>query len=423
MLPTSWKDSWEQMHERRNYLSVFLYITLGSFGLFALLSLLSLGKLFPSIFFVRGTDSFMDFFNSIRDAAQGIEAYTERHIIYPPMANLFFWLLAKITPERYNNTTFEDRRNWLGEPVAIALLLVFLVLCAVLFAFLVWRNLKTDRRSKLLFTAASVCCLPFVTMMERGNILILCVLALLVYTATYDSDRWYAREIGLLALAFAFSIKLYPILFAWLLLSDKRVAAFLRCMLYSVAMLILPSFFFGGPQVFLSLLKNIFSFSEGGGGFPSLVIGILAPHVSVFSVDSVTKKVNYVKESAKMLKINLDGSNRRAEELGQDNAFREKFDIACARAVGRLNLICELCLPLVRVGGYFIAMKSVDTDKELIEAERAIELLGGKVSEVKKYKLTNGNEEIERSVILVKKISQTPEKYPRNNSQISKRPL
>lgn len=160
-----------------------------------------------------------------------------------------------------------------------------------------------------------------------------------------------------------------------------------------------------------------------GGGFPSLVIGILAPHVSVFSVDSVTKKVNYVKESAKMLKINLDGSNRRAEELGQDNAFREKFDIACARAVGRLNLICELCLPLVRVGGYFIAMKSVDTDKELIEAERAIELLGGKVSEVKKYKLTNGNEEIERSVILVKKISQTPEKYPRNNSQISKRPL
>lgn len=266
MLPTSWKDSWEQMHERRNYLSVFLYITLGSFGLFALLSLLSLGKLFPFIFFVRGTDSFMDFFNSIRDAAQGIEAYTERHIIYPPMANLFFWFLAKITPERYNNTTFEDRRNWLGEPVAIALLLVFLVLCAVLFAFLVWRNLKTDRRSKLLFTAASVCCLPFVTMMERGNILILCVLALLVYTATYDSDRWYAREIGLLALAFAFSIKLYPILFAWLLLSDKRIAAFLRCMLYSVAMLILPSFFFGGPQVFLSLLKNIFSFSEGGGG-------------------------------------------------------------------------------------------------------------------------------------------------------------
>lgn len=160
-----------------------------------------------------------------------------------------------------------------------------------------------------------------------------------------------------------------------------------------------------------------------GGGFPSLVIGILAPHVSVFSVDSVTKKVNYVKDTAKMLGISLEGSNRRAEELGQDNEYREKFDLACARAVGRLNLICELCLPLVKVGGYFVAMKSVDTDNELKEAKNAIELLGAELSEVNRYKLSNGSEEIERTIVLIKKVKETPKKYPRNNSQISKKPL
>ena len=173
---------------------------------------------------------------------------------------------------------------------------------------------------------------------------------------------------------------------------------------------------------YLSDAKNVIDIGCGG-GFPSLVIGVLAPHVSVFSVDSVTKKVNYVKETAKMLGINLDISNRRAEELGQDKEYREKFDLSCARAVGRLNLICELCLPLVKVGGSFIAMKSIDTDNEIKEAEEAITLLGGEITEIKKYKLTNGIEEIERSIIVIKKVKPTPIKYPRNNSQISKKPL
>ena len=173
---------------------------------------------------------------------------------------------------------------------------------------------------------------------------------------------------------------------------------------------------------YLNGAKNLIDIGCGG-GFPSLVIGILAPNVSVFSVDSVTKKVNYVKETGKMLDLSLDGSNRRAEELGQDKEYREKFDVACARAVGRLNLISELCIPLVKVGGSFIAMKSVDTDNEIKEAEKAIELLGGKIEEVKKYKLTNGLEEIERSIIVIRKVKPTPIKYPRNNSQISKKPL
>ena len=160
-----------------------------------------------------------------------------------------------------------------------------------------------------------------------------------------------------------------------------------------------------------------------GGGFPSLVIAILRADVSVFSVDSVSKKVAYVENTAKILGLtNESVSNERAEVLGQGDK-RECFDIVTARAVGRLNLISELCLPLVKVGGAFLAMKSLSTDEELEEAKIAIDLLGGKVERVFSYTLTDGYEEIDRSIIVIRKIKNTPSKYPRNNSQIAKKPL
>ena len=160
-----------------------------------------------------------------------------------------------------------------------------------------------------------------------------------------------------------------------------------------------------------------------GGGFPSLVIAILRPDVSVFSVDSVSKKVAYVESTAKLFGLtNESVSNERAEVLGQGEK-RESFDVVTARAVGRLNLISELCLPLVRVGGSFLAMKSLSTDEELEEAKNAIELLGGKVESVFTYTLTDGNEQIDRSIVVIRKVKGTPSKYPRNNSQIAKKPL
>lgn len=160
-----------------------------------------------------------------------------------------------------------------------------------------------------------------------------------------------------------------------------------------------------------------------GGGFPSLVIAILRPDVSVFSVDSVSKKVAYVENTASLFGLSNESvSNERAEVLGKGSK-RESFDAVTARAVGRLNLISELCIPLVKVGGVFLAMKSLSTDEELKEAEKAIELLGGKVERVFSYTLTDGNEKIERSIVLIRKIKNTPPKYPRNNSQIAKKPL
>ena len=161
-----------------------------------------------------------------------------------------------------------------------------------------------------------------------------------------------------------------------------------------------------------------------GGGFPTLVIGILRGDVSILGVDSVTKKVNYVGDTANLLGLNnISVSNARAEEMGQNSTHRERYDIATARAVGRLNLICELCLPLVKVGGRFLAMKSLSTNEEVQEAKSAIALLGGEIEEIKEYSLTDGKETIDRTIVVIKKAKPTPQKYPRNNSQIAKKPL
>lgn len=161
-----------------------------------------------------------------------------------------------------------------------------------------------------------------------------------------------------------------------------------------------------------------------GGGFPSLPVAILRPDVSVLGLDSVTKKVEYVKSTAALLGLdNVRVSNERAEALGRSEEWRESFDVVSARGVGRLSLICELCLPLLRVGGVFIAMKSLTAKDELDEAKNAISILGGKLEKSVDYTITDGTEELSRTIIIIKKQTHTPPKYPRNNSQISKKPL
>lgn len=160
-----------------------------------------------------------------------------------------------------------------------------------------------------------------------------------------------------------------------------------------------------------------------GGGFPCLPVAILRDDVKILGLDSVTKKVNYVRKSASLLGLtNVDASNERAEVLGQSSS-RESFDVAVARGVGRLNLICELCMPLVKAGGRFIAMKSLSAREELDEAQNAIKILGGEVESVVDYTLSDGGEELSRTIIIIKKTTHTPPKYPRNNSQIAKRRL
>jgi len=162
-----------------------------------------------------------------------------------------------------------------------------------------------------------------------------------------------------------------------------------------------------------------------GAGFPSLVLAIARPDLHVTALDSTAKRIGYINETASLLELhNIAGIAARAEEMANDACYREKFDVACARAVAKLNILSELCLPFVKTHGIFTAMKA-NYDDELSEALTAINKLGGKVEAVDSFQLTsvNSSEINPRCIICVRKNAPTPNNYPRNYAQINKKPL
>ena len=167
-----------------------------------------------------------------------------------------------------------------------------------------------------------------------------------------------------------------------------------------------------------------------GGGFPSLPIAILRPDITILGVDSTQKKLDYVANTAKLLGLtNLHVKSSRAEALGQEPAFREAFDVVTARAVARMNVLCEWCLPLVKKGGIFLAMKGRDGMTEYEEAKNAIDVLGGVAQMTSPYVLRDpftaeeNGDAMSRVLLCVKKRQFTPKQYPRANAQIAKKPL
>lgn len=157
-----------------------------------------------------------------------------------------------------------------------------------------------------------------------------------------------------------------------------------------------------------------------GAGFPGLALKIAQPDMALTLLDSLDKRVNFLCETADLL--GLDGVecvHARAEEAAQ--ARRESYDFATARAVARLELLCELCLPFVRVGGCFVAMKGPDVTEELNAAARAISILGGRVEKPVSY--TIPETDITHALVIIKKERPTPAKYPRRWAQIKKSPL
>lgn len=159
-----------------------------------------------------------------------------------------------------------------------------------------------------------------------------------------------------------------------------------------------------------------------GAGFPSLPIAILRSDVSVTSLDSTTKKIDFINRTVEELSLkNIIAISSRAEDFAKEN--RERFDVATSRAVARLNVLDELCLPLVKVGGIFIAMKSSRGEIELEEAKAGIKKLGGELESVNKSQLTLDEASIERETYIFKKVAKTPQQHPRNYSQIAKKPL
>lgn len=153
-----------------------------------------------------------------------------------------------------------------------------------------------------------------------------------------------------------------------------------------------------------------------GAGFPALPILIFRPDLKGTLCDSLQKRCVYLEKACEKIGINAEIIHARSEELGRSR--REQYDFSTARAVSAMPVLSEYCIPFVKVGGYFIALKSVNED--ISAAESAVTLLGGTVENITDYKLPNGDN---RRVVRVKKISQTPTKYPRSTANISKKPL
>lgn len=167
-------------------------------------------------------------------------------------------------------------------------------------------------------------------------------------------------------------------------------------------------------------LKGITLIDIGsGGGFPALPIKIMREEIELTMLEATGKKCEFLKIAAAEMKLkNVEVINGRAEDLAKMPKYREKYEICTARAVARLNTLCEYCMPFVKVGGIFTAYKG-NADEELIEAKNAIHILGGECINVDKFLL----EGAERQIIRIQKNKSTPEKYPRGNGKERKNPL
>ena len=157
-----------------------------------------------------------------------------------------------------------------------------------------------------------------------------------------------------------------------------------------------------------------------GAGFPSIPLKILRPDLNITMIDSLNKRVNFLNEVVQKLELkNITAIHTRAEDFASKN--REQYDVVIARAVAGLNTLCEYCLPFVKVGGVFIAMKGSSYEQELNEAKNAIFVLGGELLEVKPASI----EELdgERVNIVIKKVKETPAKYPRGKNLPRLKPI
>ena len=159
-----------------------------------------------------------------------------------------------------------------------------------------------------------------------------------------------------------------------------------------------------------------------GAGFPGIPLSIMNSTLKITLVDSLNKRLIFLQEVVNKLNLkNIEIVHARAEEFGQNKKYRESFDFATSRAVANLSTLSEYLIPLVKVNGKVISMKAADAQDEINEAQKAIEILGGKIEKIEEFNLPQSD--IGRTVITIKKDKQTPNKYPRKPGTPSKEPL
>jgi len=158
-----------------------------------------------------------------------------------------------------------------------------------------------------------------------------------------------------------------------------------------------------------------------GAGFPSMPVKIVRDDINLTMLDSLNKRINFLNDVIKELDLkNSIAIHQRAEDGGKDKKLREKFDVATARAVAELSVLSEYALPFVKVGGYFVAMKGNTPREETEAANKAIREMGGELEEVKEIVLPSG---INHSLVIIRKVINTPDKYPRKAGMALKKPI
>lgn len=158
-----------------------------------------------------------------------------------------------------------------------------------------------------------------------------------------------------------------------------------------------------------------------GAGFPSLPVKIAREDIRLTMLDSLNKRINFLNDVVKEIGIeNAEALHFRAEDAGKDSKFREKFDVATARAVADMAVLSEYALPFVKIGGYFVAMKGTAPKEEIEGAKKAIREMGGELEEIKEVILPSG---IRHSLVIVRKVIPTPSKYPRKAGMPVKKPI
>lgn len=157
-----------------------------------------------------------------------------------------------------------------------------------------------------------------------------------------------------------------------------------------------------------------------GAGFPSCPVKIWRDDIKITLLDSLQKRITFLAQLSDSLSLGATCIHSRAEDLGNSPEFREKFDFATARAVANLSDLCEYCLPFVSLGGKFLALKGSGAEEEIKQAKDAVKLLGGKITQTTEYTLPNGDG---RTLVVIDKVSATPDKYPRTSAQIKKKSL
>lgn len=159
-----------------------------------------------------------------------------------------------------------------------------------------------------------------------------------------------------------------------------------------------------------------------GAGFPGIPIKIAFPHIKVYLLDSLNKRIKFLNEVIKKLGLkNIYAFHGRAEDFAKDRQYREKFDVCVSRAVANLSTLSEYCIPFVKTGGYFVSYKGGDSDEEVIRSENAITLLGGEIENTDRFFLPDTD--MGRTLIKIRKRKSTPNRYPRKAGIPSKEPL